>query len=122
MTPQQIRRMISVERDDSEWDVQEYEFQAGQLVRVEVARALREKANSVLCVTPAPASVVLAYYHTGFSCDPPELLDVCASVAVAESVLARHKATRDRGVEFRDKATWWVTSTLIRVEPMEQAS
>ena len=45
INPRQVRRMISVEREDSECDVQEYELHDGKLVRVEVARMLREKAG-----------------------------------------------------------------------------
>ena len=45
MTPQQIRRMISVERDDSEWEVQEMELLPARVVSVEHADALRRKSN-----------------------------------------------------------------------------
>ena len=46
MTPQQILRMISVERDDSEWDVQEMELLPARVVSVEHAAALRRKSNA----------------------------------------------------------------------------
>ena len=48
MTPQQIRRMISVERDDSQWDVQEMELLPARVVSVEHAAALRRKSNASL--------------------------------------------------------------------------
>ena len=46
ITPQQIRRMISVERDDSEWEVQEMELLPARVVSVEHAAALRRKSNA----------------------------------------------------------------------------
>ena len=45
MTPQQIRRMISVERDDSEWEVHEMQILPARVVSVEHAAALRRKLN-----------------------------------------------------------------------------
>ena len=48
MTPQQIRRMISVERDDSQWEVQEMELLPARVVSVEHAAALRRKSNASL--------------------------------------------------------------------------
>ena len=48
MTPQQIRRMISVERDDSEWEVQEMELLPARVVSVAHADALRRKARKLM--------------------------------------------------------------------------
>jgi len=42
MTPQQIQRMISVERDDSEWEVTEMELIPARVVPQDVAAALRK--------------------------------------------------------------------------------
>ena len=58
--------------------------------------------------------VFLAYYHTGFTDDPPELLDVCDSDASASAVIEAHKRERDRDCEFEDKATWWTQARAVR--------
>jgi hypothetical protein len=58
--------------------------------------------------------VSLAYYHSGFTDDPPILLDVCESEAVASTVIEAHKQNRDRASEYKDKATWWTTRHAIR--------
>ena len=63
-------------------------------------------------------SVFLAYYHTGFTEDPPELLDVCDSEASASAVIRTHKRNRDRGYEYEENgesaATWWTETRPIR--------
>jgi len=40
--PRQVRRMISVERDDSEWEVTEMELVPAQVIPQTVAAALRK--------------------------------------------------------------------------------
>lgn len=45
MTPQQIMRLISGERNDSEWDVQEVELIPARVVSIKLADALRLKSN-----------------------------------------------------------------------------
>jgi len=49
-----------------------------------------------------------AYYHTGFVDDGKDLLNTCESRVVAEAVIDYHKANRDKEIEFKGRATWWV--------------
>ena len=59
-------------------------------------------------------SVFLAYYHTGFNDDYPELLDVCDSEASAAAVIETHKQTRARECEYKDQAMWWMKVRAVR--------
>ena len=59
-------------------------------------------------------TVHLAYYHTGFTDDPPTLLDVCDSAKAAGEAITVHKEQRDRGCEYEDAATWWTETRGIR--------
>lgn len=45
--PRQVRRMISVERDDSEWEVTEMELIPARFVPQTVAAALRKPNNAL---------------------------------------------------------------------------
>ena len=58
--------------------------------------------------------VHLAYYHTGFTDDPPVLLDVCESATAADEAINVHKEQRDRECEYEDAATWWTETRDIR--------
>ncbi len=42
----QLRRMIYVERPDSEWEVKECELQPAKILPCDVARALRKKVGN----------------------------------------------------------------------------
>lgn len=52
--------------------------------------------------------VFLAYYHDGFTDNNPVLLAVCDSKAVAERVISTHKQKRDRSIEYKEDASWWI--------------
>ncbi len=45
ISEREIQRMISVERDDSEWAVREVEMQPARLIYASHAKVLREKMN-----------------------------------------------------------------------------
>jgi hypothetical protein len=64
----------------------------------------------------APIRVYLAYYHTGFTDDPPVLLDVFSSRDAANDFVESHKRARDRQGEYEDKAEWWVDGHVVRGE------
>ena len=55
----------------------------------------------------------LAWYHDGYTGNPPALLAVCDHRRTAEAVVDRHKATRDTRAEFMDKASWWVRKRMV---------
>jgi hypothetical protein len=52
--------------------------------------------------------VYLAMYSTGFMDSQSEILAVCASYSRALNVIDTHMVTRDRTLEYRDRADWWV--------------
>lgn len=56
ITPQQIRRMISGERDDSEWDVQEVELRPACIVSAGHACAMHRIMDGTCHVCGKPVS------------------------------------------------------------------
>jgi len=58
--------------------------------------------------------VYLAYYHTGFTDDPPLLIDICDYPAIATKAIDTHKAQRDTQCEHEDAATWWTETRRLR--------
>ena len=61
--------------------------------------------------------VFLAYYHDGFTDDYPKRLEVCSSKECAEKVIEEHKRTRDKDMEYKDDATWWIEELEIKHSP-----
>lgn len=51
--------------------------------------------------------VWLAWYHDGFTDDPPELIGLYATEKLADGGMESHKATGDRTIEYKDRAKWW---------------
>jgi hypothetical protein len=64
--------------------------------------------------------VFLAYYHTGFTEDPPELLDVCDSEETANVVILSHQGNRNRDDEY--KPSWWTETRPIRTATVTPAT
>ena len=58
--------------------------------------------------------VFLAYYWTGFSGDPAEVLEICDSRRTANAVIRAHKRDRDPTGEYGNRANWWVKRRAIR--------
>lgn len=58
--------------------------------------------------------VYLAYYHNGYTDDPPILLAVCALEVIALKVIKKHKKLRDRRFEYENEASWWTREHIIK--------
>lgn len=63
-------------------------------------------------------AVYLAYYHTGFTDDPPQILGAYKSAEDANAVLEVHKHNRDRGYEYKNRASWW--TSFVGIYPARQ--
>jgi len=59
-------------------------------------------------------TVFLAWYHNGFTDDPPMLLEVCDTPATVLDAIREHQRGRDKTVEYKDKATWWREARMVR--------
>jgi len=59
-------------------------------------------------------TVYLAYYDTGFIDGVDYLLAVCASYEIAVAVIEGHKKTRDKEMEYEDRAKWWVVPVEVK--------
>lgn len=57
--------------------------------------------------------VFLAWYHDGFVDDAPFLLGVYTMAERAYAALEEHKRTGDRSCEFKNYATWTLTTARL---------